>query len=75
MKNDIAKEIMRIMRDKQVSRKWEVYEEVAKSKRVSKKDFEKTLNELIEKHWLVSIYGSDTTFAVTQKGMRESKLK
>jgi predicted transcriptional regulator len=75
MKDDIAREIMRIMREKQVSRKWEVYEEVKKNKKISKKDFEKILDELIEKHWLVSIYGSDTTFALTQKGMRESKLK
>jgi predicted transcriptional regulator len=75
MKDEIAKEIMRIMKEKQVSRKWEVYEEIKKTKKISKKEFEKILDELIEKHWLVSIYGSDTTFALTQKGMRESKLK
>jgi predicted transcriptional regulator len=75
MRDDIVKEIMEIMKEKQVSRKWEVYEEIKKSKKISKKEFEKILNELMEKHWLVSIYGSDTTFALTQKGMRESKLK
>jgi predicted transcriptional regulator len=75
MRDDIVKEIMAIMKEKQVSRKWEVYEEIKKSKKISKKEFEKILNELMEKHWLVSIYGSDTTFALTQKGMRESKLK
>ena len=75
MKDEIAKEIMSIMKEKQVSRKWEVYEEIKKNRKISKKEFEKILNELIEKHWLVSIYGSDTTFALTQKGIRESKLK
>ncbi len=75
MKESIAREIMRIMKEKQVSRKWEVYEELKKSKKISKKEFEKILDELIEKRWLVSIYGSDTTFALTQKGIRESKLK
>ena len=75
MKESRARAIMRIMKEKQVSRKWEVYEELKKSKKISKKEFEKILDELIEKRWLVSIYGSDTTFALTQKGIRESKLK
>jgi len=75
MRDEITKEIMRVMKEKQVSRKWEVYEEIKKGKKISKKEFEKILDELIEKHWLVSIYGSDTTFALTQKGMKESKLK
>ncbi len=75
MKDDIAKEIMKIMKEKQVSKKWEVFEELTKKKKISKKEFENIINELIEKNWLVSIYGGNTTFALTQKGMRESKQK
>jgi len=75
MNNDIAKEIMKIMKEKQVSRKWEVFEEISKKKKISKKEFEKTLDELLEKNLLVSVYGGNTTFALTQKGLREFKSK
>ncbi|MFH8080566.1 MAG: hypothetical protein QXO84_01665 [Candidatus Aenigmatarchaeota archaeon] len=73
--SDLAKEIMKVMKERQVSSKWELFKEISKNKKVSKKDFEKTLNDLIEKNCLRSIYGGDTTFALTQKGAREFKLK
>ncbi|MEM5799278.1 MAG: BlaI/MecI/CopY family transcriptional regulator [Candidatus Aenigmatarchaeota archaeon] len=73
--NDVEKEIMKIMKEKQVSRKWEIFDEISKKKKISKKEFEKVLNQLLEKNWLVSIYGGNTTFALTQRGLRESKLK
>ncbi|MCX8179268.1 MAG: hypothetical protein N3E38_00820 [Candidatus Aenigmarchaeota archaeon] len=69
MKDEIVKEIMRIMKEKQVARKVELFEQV------SKKDFEKIVNELLEKKWIKSIYGGNTTFALTQSGLKESKLK
>ncbi|MCS7135015.1 MAG: hypothetical protein NZ893_01070 [Candidatus Aenigmarchaeota archaeon] len=75
MKDEIVKEIMRIMKEKQVARKVELFEQVSKKKKVSKKDFEKIVNELIEKNWIKSIYGGNTTFALTQSGLKESKLK
>lgn len=74
-KEGIEKEIMKIMREKLVSNKHEILNQLLKDKKNSKANIVKMLEKLAEKKWITPLYGSMTTFAITQKGIRESKMK
>lgn len=73
MNKELVKLVMNTIKEMQVCKKSEVFKLVSKKKRISKKDFDNIISELIEEQWLVSIYGSDSTFAITQKGLKELK--
>lgn len=75
MRGGIDKDIMKIMREKQVSSKSEIIKEISNKRKVSKKEIDKTLDRLIENKWLISLYGSNTTVAITQKGLKQSKAR
>ncbi|MCX8179087.1 MAG: hypothetical protein N3D75_04655 [Candidatus Aenigmarchaeota archaeon] len=73
MNKELAKLVMGVAKEMQVCKKSEVFKQISKKKNVSKKEFDAVIDELMEEQWLVSIYGSDSTFAITQKGLKELK--
>jgi len=75
MKEDLEKQIMKIMKEKQVSSKSEIIKALSQKGNFAKKKVEQAIEKLVEKKWILPLYGSNTTFAVTQTGVRKSKTK
>lgn len=74
MINDgFEREVMKKMRRSLVVNKVELLEQVKNKTKNPKTRMNNVLKELIDRGWIVPLYGSETTFAITQKGMRESR--
>jgi hypothetical protein len=74
MYEEIEKKIMKMMREKLVARKSELLEHVKggiKGNPHSPKSVVDSITkDLLQKGYIIPLYASETTFAITQKGMR-----
>ena len=77
MYEKVEKKIMKIMGEKLVARKSELLERVKgdiKSNPHSPKSVVDSITKtLVQRGLLTPLYASETTFAITQRGMREAK--
>jgi len=77
MYEEIEKKIMKIMSEKLVARKSELIEYVKRDIKGNphspKSVVDSITKDLVQKGYIIPIYASETTFAITQKGMRGAK--
>jgi hypothetical protein len=73
MNDGFEKEVMKKMRTSLVANKRELLDRVKNRAKNPKIKMNNVLGELVNKGWIIPLYGSETTFAITQKGMKESK--
>ena len=75
MYEKIDKKIMKIMGEKLVARKSELVEYVKNDVKSNPGDPRRVVDSitknLIQRGFIIPLYASETTFAITQKGMRE----
>jgi hypothetical protein len=77
MFEEIEKKIMKMMSEKLVARKSELIEHVKRGIKGNphspKSVVDSVTKELVQKGYIIPLYASETTFAITQKGIREVK--
>ena len=72
MNNGIEKKILEKMATTLVASKSELISSLSKDANISKDIVVSAAKSLISKGFLTPVYSSETTYAITQKGMRES---
>ena len=70
----VEKKILERMAKSLVARKSELIEYLKKERGVSRTVVETSINSLISKGLISPIYACETTFAITQKGIKEVEL-
>jgi hypothetical protein len=77
MYEEIEKKIMKIMSEKLVARKSELIEYVKRDIKGNphspRSVVDSVTKDLVQKGYIIPLYASETTFAITQKGMRGTK--
>jgi len=74
MYEEIEKKIMKMMNEKLVARKSELIEhvkgDIKGNPHSPKSVVDSVTKSLLQKGYIIPLYASETTFAITQKGMR-----
>jgi len=73
MEDGIEKKILEEMNLRLVANKSEIIA-IFKDKGITPSAIESTIKSLVQRGLLVNVYSSSPTFAITQKGMKQSKL-
>ena len=77
MYEEIERKIMKLMSEKLVARKSELLEHVKKyikgNPHSPKAVVDSVTKDLLQRGYIIPLYTSETTFAITQKGIREVK--
>jgi len=71
MYDGLEKKILKEMSERLVARKVELWE-LAKKQKISKNAISTVTKMMVQKGLLTTVYASESTFAITQKGMREA---
>ena len=71
MYDGIEKKILKEMSERLVARKIELWE-FAKKQKISESAINTVTRMMVQKGLLTTVYASESTFAITQKGMREA---
>ena len=75
MYDEVARKILERMGEKLVARKSELIEYVKNNVKINPRDpssvVTSVLKALVQKGLITPVYASETTFAITQKGMKE----
>ncbi|MEM5793158.1 MAG: hypothetical protein QXY45_02255 [Candidatus Aenigmatarchaeota archaeon] len=73
MEDGIEKKILQEMSNRLVANKSELIE-IFKGKNIQPSIIESTIKSLVQRGLLVPVYSSSPTFAITQKGLKQSNV-